>query len=168
MQNKIVFWVVVLGVVGAGIWWATNPNTQDVNQNANIITTARGELSVEETSFDFGTISMARGKVSRVVSLKNSSTDFAAIKKVYTSCMCTTAELTIADKRIGVYGMPGHGLSVPAVNKTVASGEAAKLEITFDPAAHGPAGIGKIDRVVYVETGSDTPIEIRFTATVTP
>ena len=36
------------------------------------------------------------------------------------------------------------------------------------PAAHGPAGIGPIDRVVTIENSAGQPLELAFSANVTP
>ena len=80
--------------------------------------------------------------------------------------MCTTATLITSDGKAGPFGMAGHAL-IPEINKTIAPGEEAYIEVTFDPAAHGPSGTGKIRRVVYVEQGgSDKPLELVFEANV--
>ena len=126
-----------------------------------------GMLVAEENSYDFGTISMADGKVSHIFTVKNISTAPAVIKKVFTSCMCTTVLLVTREGKVGPFGMAGHA-QIPEINKTIAPGEEVSVEVTFDPAAHGPSGTGKIRRVVYVEQGgSDKPLELVFEANVT-
>ena len=47
-------------------------------------------------------------------------------------------------------------------------GEDAIIEVVFDPAAHGPAGIGPVDRVVTIENTAGRPLVLAFAATVTP
>ena len=47
-------------------------------------------------------------------------------------------------------------------------GDDAVVEVVFDPAAHGPAGIGPIERVVTIENSAGRPLELAFNATVTP
>ena len=124
-------------------------------------------LLANEVSFDFGTISMAKGKVSYAFKIKNPTTEPITLTKIYTSCMCTTASLLNGSKKLGPFGMPGHG-AVPRINSILQPGEEADLEVVFDPAAHGPAGVGKIERAVYVESKSSVPLEFGFTAMVTP
>lgn len=125
-----------------------------------------GVLVADEKYYDLGTVSMAKGKVSQAFKIKNTGTAPAVIKKVFTSCMCTTATLSTADGKVGPFGMAGH-TAVPEINKTLAAGEEASVEAVFDPAAHGPSGTGKVRRVVYLEVeGSDKPIELSFEANV--
>jgi len=81
--------------------------------------------------------------------------------------MCTSAFLIRGDKKIGPFGMPGHGFA-PSLNQNLAPNEEAALEVIFDPAAHGPAGVGQVERSVYVENNLDQPIEVGFKAFVTP
>jgi len=124
------------------------------------------KISAEETSYDFGTISMAAGRVSHIFKIKNSSAEPAKIVKLYTSCMCTEAKLTTANGVKGPFGMPGH-MSIPEINVTLTPGEEAAVEAIFDPNAHGPAGVGKMDRVVTLETNSGN-VDLKFSVTVTP
>ena len=123
-------------------------------------------LSAEERQFDFGRISMSAGNVSHAFRVKNQGPSDLTISRLYTSCMCTTASLETADGRSRAMGMPGHG-PIPELNKTIAPGEEATVEVVFDPAAHGPAGVGPVTRVVYLESGGER-FELRFSANVTP
>lgn len=126
-----------------------------------------GSLVARADYYDFGEVSMAAGKVSYDYQIRNSGSDPAAIAKIYTSCMCTTAELIKGDTRRGPYGMPGHGI-VPKINQTVNPGEEFLVRVIFDPAAHGPAGIGPVERVIYVEQKNGEVLELRFKAVAMP
>lgn len=127
-----------------------------------------GILTIEgENSYDFGAISMAKGEVSHQFKLKNTGEAAVVIEKMYTSCMCTTAALTVHGKRFGPYGMPGHGV-IPKINQAIEKNEEAIVEVVFDPAAHGPAGIGRIQRVVTIENNTGQPVELQFAAVVIP
>ncbi len=127
-----------------------------------------GELVAENGSFDFGEVRMAKGVVNTTFAVQNSGSKPVRITKVYTSCMCTQASLALpGGKLLGPFGMPGHGL-IPALNATLESGEEATVEVTFDPAAHGPAGIGNISRIVYLENDGGAPLTLNFTAKVVP
>ena len=63
--------------------------------------------------------------------------------------------------------MPGHG-AIPRINQTINPNEEAVVEVVFDPAAHGPAGVGRIGRTVVIENNSGAPVELSFIALVTP
>jgi len=53
------------------------------------------------------------------------------------------------------------------VNDTIKAGETREIEVVFDPNAHGPAGVGLIERVVRLEYGEKT-LELNIKAVVTP
>jgi hypothetical protein len=128
-----------------------------------------GRLVAEASMHDFGTIEMTDGDVMKDYKVRNAGTEPVTITMVYTSCMCTTANVVDASGRTyRGYGMPGHG-PVSKADITVAPGETAIVEAVFDPAAHGPSGIGLADRTIYLETNSaETPIlELAFRAMVT-
>ena len=128
--------------------------------------TASGKLTAAEKTYNFGKISMAAGTVRHSFAVKNESGAAVKIKKIFTSCMCTQATLKLGEKTVGPYGMPGHGLA-PSVNEEIAAGGEALVEVVFDPAAHGPAGVGRVSRQVTVET-DDGAVTLSFAAEVTP
>lgn len=110
---------------------------------------------------------MANGIVRHSFAVKNAGDIPVTVRQVYTSCMCTEATLLVAGgRRIGPFGMPGHGMP-PSINREFAPGEEATIEVAFDPAAHGPAGVGMIERLIYLETDGG-PFVLRITANVTP
>lgn len=63
--------------------------------------------------------------------------------------------------------MPGHGM-IPEINEALQPDEKTEVEVVFDPAAHGPAGIGKIERTVYIENSPNQVLMLNFSAFVTP
>lgn len=128
---------------------------------------APGGLQAREADYDFGSISMAAGKVTHRFWFRNESGASVFMRRIYTSCMCTAATLVKGMKIINTYGMPGHG-PLPAVNESLMPGEAAYLDVVFDPAAHGPAGLGPTQRVVTVESDAGQPLELHFAANVRP
>ncbi|MBI4194371.1 MAG: DUF1573 domain-containing protein [Betaproteobacteria bacterium] len=138
------------------------PRPEPVRQVA-----ATGSLQSSEPYFDFGNISMAAGKVSHSFRIRNTGDSAITVTKLYTSCMCTTATLITPAGRKGPFGMPGHGFN-PGISQTVAPGGNAQVEVVFDPAAHGPAGIGPTERVVTVQISESAPLELRFAAMVKP
>lgn len=128
---------------------------------------APGTLSAAEDNYDFGTVSMAAGKVTHTFVVKNDSTASQPLTRFYTSCMCTEATLIQAGRRMGPVGMAGHS-PVPNWNLAITPGEEVQVEVTFDPAAHGPAGIGAIAREVRLDSDAGTLLTLGIAARVTP
>jgi hypothetical protein len=81
--------------------------------------------------------------------------------------MCTEATLVEGGERFGPFGMAGHG-SIPEINRVVEPGGEVSVQAVFDPNAHGPAGIGRANRVISVLVGAQTVAKLKFTAYVTP
>ncbi|MFH1193082.1 MAG: DUF1573 domain-containing protein [Candidatus Jorgensenbacteria bacterium] len=128
---------------------------------------APGVLVATENRFDFGTVSMAAGKVTHTFVVKNGGAVPQPLTRFYTSCMCTEATLIQGEKRMGPVGMAGHSV-VPRWNLTFAPGEEVRVEVAFDPAAHGPAGIGAIAREVRLDSDAGTLLTLGIAANVTP
>ena len=163
--NKNIIGLALAILALGGIIWVARPNSQN---SAALSVKSNGTLSVEEANnYDFGTISMAAGKVSHTFKIKNTGNEAVTINSMYTSCMCTTATLKIGGRQKGPYGMPGHGF-IPKINETLNSGEEALVEVVFDPAAHGPAGVGPIQTAIAIENNAGEPVELLFAAIVTP
>jgi hypothetical protein len=151
--------VVVILLFAAGRF-ASAPGSSGENS-------AAAALSSDSNTYDFGEISMSRGTVSKSFTLSNSTAAPVRISKIFTSCMCTTAILKTPSGERGPFGMPGHG-TVPAISEDIPSGGSRELVVTFDPAAHGPAGIGRIERTVSVIEGGGGAVEFTIRAAVTP
>ncbi|TSC81760.1 MAG: hypothetical protein G01um101420_865 [Parcubacteria group bacterium Gr01-1014_20] len=165
IKNIITFAIIALIVFGGVFVFSQNSN-----DDAKTLTQSASLLSAFEKDFDFGPISMKNGNVSKVFELKNEGVEPIAISKVYTSCMCTVAKITDAKGVVsGPFGMPGHGGGISKADLEVAPGETIKVEAIFNPAAHGPSGVGLANRTIFIETNSSqTPkVELNFTATVT-
>ncbi len=164
-KTNVIGIAIAIAILGGIVWTArpASPELQRGEPNAR----SNGTLKAEETNFDFGQISMAAGKVKHAFKIENTGSGPVAVEKMYTSCMCTEALLMTDGKQFGPYGMPGHGFA-PKINGTINPGEEATVEVIFDPAAHGPAGVGRIERVVYLENNAGETLELGFTALVTP
>ena len=172
MNKTTVIGIIIAIAVLGGIVWTARPNSE--NNTASVPLSSAGTLKTKEANFDFGQISMAAGKVKHAFKIENTGGGPVTVEKMYTSCMCTEA-LLVTDgpstgsgqaKQFGPYGMPGHGFA-PKINATINPGEEATVEVVFDPAAHGPAGVGPIERAVYLETPTGTE-ELRIKAVVKP
>ncbi len=166
-QLKIIVGIGVgIAVLGALLFYAQPSDTQPTGTSDR--NAPQGAISVAEASdYDFGTISMKNGKVSTIFKIKNTKNNPVTLSKLYTSCMCTDATLKVADKSQGPFGMLGHGF-IPKFSETLQPNEEAEIEVVFDPAAHGPSGVGKIQRTVTLENNAGQPVELLISANVTP
>ena len=145
----------------------TNSPTAVELVKASAASNSSSRLTAAQMKFSFGPISMARGKVTHRYPITNTGTEPVVIRKLYTSCMCTTAALVKDGKTGAAFGMPGH-TPIPTINVPIKPGEEAFVEVVFDPAAHGPAGVGPIERVVTLENNGGQPLELEFAALVSP
>lgn len=164
-KKRIVGAILVIFILG-GVIVAAKPGPA-AKAPARLAAPSQSDLSAQAPSFDFGTVSMAAGNVTHRYKIKNANAAPVIIRKISTSCMCTTAQLVKGGKKLAIYGMPGHGY-VPNLDEPIAPGEQAVVEVVFDPAAHGPAGIGRVERLVTVYTGAAQALELSFNALVTP
>ncbi len=161
-KTIIVSTVIVLGLIGL-MFWGRSSQTAGVFQNFAAISS----LSSSEKLYDFGTISMKNGLVSHVFKVANSSDKDVYVKKINTSCMCTWAYIESANGEKGPFGMEGMGYLPPA-NETIKAGESRDIKVVYNPNAHGPAGVGAIDRFIYLTEASGGTFQFEIKAVVTP
>lgn len=152
---------VVALLVIIGLSTPTTPST--TTQNLPLSTA----LAATTTAFDFGSTSMAKGLVRHEYTITNTSAEPITLAKLYTSCMCTEATLNLSGRTYGPFGMPGHG-PITALDAALQPGETATVEAVFDPAAHGPAGVGPVERIVTLTDQEGNALNLTFTAVVTP
>lgn len=156
-------------IIAFGIFNSRTALTQGTPAPAARTTTAAATpaLASLRPVYDFGSISMAAGTVRHTYAVSNTGDAPVTIVGVQTSCMCTGATVVNGNDRIGPFGMAGHG-RMPTIRETVAPGAMIQVEVTFDPAAHGPAGVGRTERVVTLATDRGAPLELGLIATVRP
>jgi len=114
-------------------------------------------ITVSESSYDFGDIDIFGGKVSTTYVLKNDGLEDVSILSAQTSCMCTEGE--IGGLKFGMHESSGNTIIIPA-------GEEEILTAIYDPLAHGPDGVGKAKREIFLKTNSTSTPEIKVTFTV--
>ena len=165
LTGGVVF-VIALGVL---IWIARPSDTVSVSGNGDTTATATpGALVTDEPQVALGSVSMAAGDVTRTFTVRNTSNAAVTLRQMYTSCMCTTASVEFSNGvRRGPYGMPGHGIN-PSFEERIEPNETFTVAVVFDPAAHGPAGIGPVERTVTLEYDEGKMLTFGFSATVTP
>lgn len=81
--------------------------------------------------------------------------------------MCTTARLVQAGTASRWLGMP-HGAAATDPSVTIQPGADAYLEVRYDPAAHGPAGVGPTRRGIFLRTDGGQELNFEINAVVTP
>lgn len=161
--------IVVLATMGL-MWWgqlarSTRASPGSYANSSNAKTSA---LTTGPTLFDFGQIAMIKGNVNTEFKVTNTTSKDITIARLVTSCMCTKAYIEGGAEKKGPFGMPGHGGPVPPADELIKAGESRIIRVVYDPNAHGPAGVGSIDR--FIELTDDTGGVIRFEikALVTP
>ena len=170
MKSKTIisFLIIILGIIGLFWWGRSVQKSTSANPSSNLSASALA-LSALETSYDFGKISMAQGLVEKTFEISNPTNQDITVERITTSCMCTLSYIsTSEDKEKGPFGMVGHGGTVPKANEIIKAGESRKLRVVFDPNAHGPAGVGIINRVVTLEDNGGGILEFEIKAVVTP
>lgn len=164
-KNLIIAAIVIFAAIGI-----TYRYNQIQSEQASLIPQnpgAASSLTTDQTLYNFGTISMKDGLVTHVFKVTNPSDKDIFVRKVATSCMCTKAYIESAIGEQGPFGMEGMGYLPPA-NELIKAHESLDIKVVYDPNAHGPAGVGAIDRLIYLtdESGGNFTLEIK--ALVTP
>lgn len=107
-------------------------------------------IEVSANDYNLGDVPIKGGIVTKEYEVKNTSGKDIELLKIVTSCMCTTASVKIGESKTRFFGMEMAGDKNPFVNLKIKNGEMAKVTVEFDPAAHGPEGIGAFDRIVWL------------------
>lgn len=125
-------------------------------------------LKADRDRYDFGAIPINGGNVQTVFQVANRGSEAVSLVSVYTSCGCTTAVLEFPDgSKEGPFGMPGHDLPIRLERpRRLDPGQVVKVHAIFDPAAHGPAGLGPVVRAVNLHTSDGGGVEVTFSADV--
>ncbi|OGM12980.1 hypothetical protein A3A76_01425 [Candidatus Woesebacteria bacterium RIFCSPLOWO2_01_FULL_39_23] len=124
-------------------------------------------ISVEPSNYNLGDVPIKGGTVTKEYKIKNTTNNTIKLKKLATSCMCTKAKVKIGDKETRLFGMEGMGDKNPSVNLEVAPNEEMLVTAIFDPAAHGPQGVGPFDRSVFLTFSDPSGVrELKFSGKV--
>lgn len=155
---KLIVWVIVFSVIimVGGVFInakVSTPRNVSFNNNA--------KLQVDKTSYDWGNISMQKGKVEATFSIENTGVGDLKLYNVSTSCHCTTAQLFLNGVGSPLFGMNTKSAYVMVVPK----GAKAELKVVFDPAFHGPNGVGAISRRILVSTNDSSNAQLEFSLT---
>src|SRR3989344_4143538 len=145
---------IIVAVLG-GFYFASRTGNSQVKANT------QAKAKVTDAFFDWGKIGINKGSVEKVFEIKIEGKELLTLSNIATSCMCTTAQLILGDKKSPAFGMHAKSdyiLEVPPQ-------KSAKLKVVFDPAFHGPNGVGPINRQVTVATNDPENPELNFMLT---
>lgn len=164
-DSKILFGIIAATVllIFAGIFiLGKNAGQVDKQASSEVL-----GIEATPTSYDLGEVPIGGGIVTKEYSIKNTTDKTIKIKKIATSCMCTTASFQTGDRITKFFGMEGHGDANPPVNIEIGAGQEGKVIVEFDPAAHGPEGTGSFDRAIWLTFSDPGGIkELTFTGSV--
>ena len=169
---KPIFYIVVVpALVIVGIMVITINKDNKTVAGITKVDAVDSSYKLDKSHYSFGTISQRNGNVETDYELTNTGNSDIYVKKLYTSCMCTKAQILFSDgSKTALNGMLGHGPeSDLLVGKSIKAQETVKVKAIFDPNAHGPQGVGFIKRNITLETNlkSDPAIQVSFDAEVT-
>ncbi|HJZ05530.1 hypothetical protein A2634_00135 [Candidatus Amesbacteria bacterium RIFCSPHIGHO2_01_FULL_48_32] len=151
--------IVIIGVlltailVGGGVVvMSRSPNA------ASLEKTDKTKFFTDHTNFDWGKINYNGGVVNHVFEIKNSGESSLKLANIKTSCMCTTAKISTKNGAGPTVKMH----EVSDWQGVLEPGETAQLEVVFDPAFHGPTGVGPVERIISVETSDPNKANVEF------
>ena len=130
-------------------------------QADQVQTSSLAKAVVGETTYDWGNITMGDGNAEATFTIKNDGTDPLKLSNIITSCACTTAQLILGDKQSPAFGMHNKSAYVFELPPQ----QEAQLKVVFDPAFHGPNGVGPIDRLVSLTTNDPAQPKLQFSVT---
>ena len=155
-------------IVGFVLWQARLPAGQGREglNRTQVLSDGSGiELSPQLS--DWGEIPINGGIVTREFEIKNTAGRPVKLKKIATSCMCTTASVKIGEESTRFFGMEMSGDKNPPVNMEIDASDVAKIIVKFDPAAHGPQGVGPFERMVWLTFSDPGGVkELKFSGKV--
>ncbi|MBI4129757.1 DUF1573 domain-containing protein [Candidatus Roizmanbacteria bacterium] len=153
--DKVIILIVIASflLLGVGVVIAGR-----VGNSATVKIAENAQAEVNETSFDWGDITLNGGNATKTFAIKNTGTSSLQLANVKTSCMCTTASVTVNGEKSPEFRMHANSSWLGTVEPQAA----AQLEVIFDPAFHGPSGVGAISREIIVETNDPKNRQLSF------
>ena len=165
-KKFFIFIVIFFFAVIGGALFLVNPSS--TNTKAVVSKVAGAKLSVDHNFKTVGDIGYSKGILYHSFPIKNIGNKDLEIANMASSCMCTKVFLKVNGKNGPEFGMKG--MSAPSDWKGILKpGEKGEIIAAFDPAYHGPQGVGKVSRTASFETNdpSNPYVELSFEGTVT-
>lgn len=162
MDKKFIILIVLvmLGIFGGAIFISSSSKTET---KAVLSKTNGAKISIDHKEKKVGNIGYSKGILYHVFPIKNTGTENLEIANMFSSCMCTKTFLKVTGKDGPSFGM--RGASAPSSWVGVLKpGESGEIIAAFNPAYHGPSGVGEVTRTVSFETNDpDQPyVELSF------
>ncbi|MDP3733378.1 MAG: DUF1573 domain-containing protein [Candidatus Daviesbacteria bacterium] len=157
MNNKkivIIFITITILILGGGIFLLSSTTSAP----AKVTTSQNAKILVNEKTFDWGNILYSGGNATKTFTIKNTGTDILKLTNIKTSCTCTKAQISIDGKTSPYFSMH----STSGWVGEVAPNNEAQLTVIFDPAFHGPTGVGPVERLISLETNDRENSKIEF------
>ena len=148
------FIAITILILGGGIFLLSSTTSAP----AKITTSQNAKATVSEKTFDWGNIPYSGGNVTKTFVIKNTGSDPLQLTGVKTSCTCTKAQIIIDGKTSPYFSMH----STSGWVGEVAPNKEAQLNVIFDPAFHGPTGVGPIERLISVGTNDLQNLTLEF------
>ncbi len=155
IEKKIAASLILIIIFGGVFLFSRNKSSPSENNFLNI------KAEVDQKNFDWGDIPLNGGNVTKIFTIKNVGSDILKISNIKTSCTCTQAQIVIDGQKSPDFSMH----SASAWVGEMAPGKQAQLAIFFDPAFHGPTGVGPIERLVSLETNDPNNSRLEFSLT---
>lgn len=123
-----------------------------------------GLIEVNPREIDVGDVLMTQGLIKKNYEVKNAGSGPLKVTSIVTSCHCTSAVLRMGDKTSPSFGME----NMPFWSEEIPAGQTAQLEVIFDPAYHGDAGMGPVTRGIYISSNDpkNKRVELLLSANV--
>jgi len=162
MIGAVVFTFLLI-VGGAALFSSKGDEANDVGGASTEIE----GLEINPISYQLGDVPINGGIVTKEYEIKNTTGQTLKLKKITTSCMCTQAKVVVGEEETRFFGME-HGMDKnPTISFEINSQETGKVVVTFDPAAHGPEGVGPFERIVWLNFSDPAGVkELKFDGSV--
>lgn len=156
MDKKIIigFIALTLLILGVGIYVLSATSAPI----AKITSSQNARVQVDQKTFDWGNIPINGGNATKTLTIKNIGSDVLKLTGVKTSCTCTKAQVTVDQQASPYFSMH----STSSWVGEVPPGKEAQLTVIFDPAFHGPTGVGPIERLVSIQTNDNQNPSLEF------
>ncbi len=164
-KKMIIVVFATLALLVGGVYFVNKKESS--TPESSLAKVEAADVQVSPDNYDIGRVLMKSGLVTREYEIKNNSENALRLKKIVTSCMCTRAQVVVGDKRTRLYAMEMNGVKNPIISFDIPAKLTAKVIVKFDPAAHGPAGVGPVDRIVWLTFADQVGTrEVKFTGEV--
>jgi hypothetical protein len=123
-------------------------------------------IEIKPPFYSFGTVSVAEGAVSSLLTITNNGAKALVLKDMDTSCGCTSAAVVYQGVEGPKFGMSMHGTNPRNWRQIIPPGETAELKVYYDPTVHRDMR-GSVTRSIFIFSNDprNSKKEVRITAT---